>query len=147
MDQQTHHSSDCEVRALLLLLAILEHIIKREDTGRNQIVWLQKIKILEVVSMERQVLKGSKAYLMIDAKLHVLTPLLLLLHETCGKRTTSCVNDATTLFPLDRRMQTKVFARSETQSSEVFDVAKLLGSIFHQGFQFCESFFDLRHCT
>lgn len=44
--QRTYHSSDCKVRALLLLLAVLENIIEREYTWRYQIVRLQKIEIL-----------------------------------------------------------------------------------------------------
>jgi hypothetical protein len=147
MYQQTHHPPDCEVRTLLLLFTILEHIVERENTWRNQIVRLQKVEVLVGSARIAKSNKKSKAYLMVDAEFHILAPLLLLFDETCRERSTSGVNDATTLFPLDRRMQTKVFTRSETQSSKVLDIAKLLGSVIHQSFQFRESLFNLRHCT
>jgi len=147
MYEQTYHSSDCEVWTLLLLLAILEYIVECEDTWGNQIMWFQKIEVLRQVSSDSSVRKKSKACLMVDAKFYILAPLFLLLDEACRQRSTSGVNNTTTLLPLDRRMQTKVFTRSETQSSKVFDIAKLFGSIFHQSFQFCESLFDLGHCT
>ncbi len=35
---------------------------------------------------------------MVDADVDVLTPLLLLLHESSGEIATSCVNNALTLF-------------------------------------------------
>lgn len=130
---QTHHSSDCKVWALLLLLAILEHVVECEDTRRDQIVRLQKIEIL-IGSATIAKCNKKKAYLMVDAKFYILAPLLLLFDKACGKRSASSINDATTLFPLDRRMQTKVFTRCETQSSEVLNIAKLFRTIFHQSF-------------
>src|SRR5690242_3051681 len=125
-----HHSACCKVRTLLLLLAVLEQPIEREDTRRDEVVWLEKIKVL-----------------MVHAELDVFATLLLLFYETSCKTATSRIHNVAALFTFDAWVQAEILSTRKAQTAELLLMTQLLRAVLHQGLQFSQGFLNLRHST
>lgn len=90
---------------------------------------------------------GEETHIMVDACIDILALLLLLPDEAGCETPTTRINDAATLFPLYRGMETEIFATGEPQTSKLFFVTQPLGPEFHQGFQLDQGLFDFGHGT
>lgn len=144
-----YHSTRCEVGTLLVLLAIPCQAVKGVDTIRYQVVGFEKIEVLplpRMISTPHYKIGKSRrtgsTYIVIDANIDILASLLLLLDKASSQASTAGVDNATALLPLDRGVETQVLSTRQAKSSELLFVAKLLGSILHQDFEFCQSFLN-----
>lgn len=90
---------------------------------------------------------GKETYIMVDACIDILALLLLLPDEAGCETATTRINDAATLFPLYRGMETEIFATGEPQTSKLFFVTQPLGPELHQRFQLDQGLFDFGHGT
>lgn len=101
-----------------------------------------QIKVLRLSVLSNT--SGRRTHIMVNAYRHILPPRHLLLNKASCQTSTPRINNCTTLLPLHRRMQTHVLATRQAQSTEVFYIAQLLCSIFHEIFQLVQSFLNLR---
>jgi len=98
-----------------MLFAIPQHSVKSPDTGRYQIVRLEQIEVI-----------------VINTQVDVL-PAFLALFDEAGRQTPApSVDNGSTFFTLDRRMETQVLSTRKPQTPEIFLLSKLVCAILHE---------------
>ena len=74
----------------------------------------------------------QETYIVVEACIDTLALLLLLPDEAGCETAATRINNAATLLPLYRGMETEVFATGEPETSKLFFVAQPLGPELHQ---------------
>lgn len=144
-----HHATSCEIRALLVLLAITKKTLKCPDAIGHQVVGLEKVQVLWVSAPRgRQREEGmGRGYIMIDAEVYILTPFLLLLDKASGQAATPGVDNGAALLALDRGVEAEILSTGQAERPEVLLISQLLGAVVHQSLQFGQRLLDLGHGT
>ena len=81
-----------------MLFAITDQAIQREDTRRDKIMRFEQVEILAQSATVGDQVPDSKAYVVVDANVHVFSSVLPLLDESSCQTATPSVHDRTTLF-------------------------------------------------
>lgn len=80
----SHHSSCCEVRALLVLLAITQNSVKSPYAIRNEVMGFEKIEILVVSARTERSIRRGWTYVVVYANFNFFATLLLLFDKASG---------------------------------------------------------------
>ena len=87
------------------------------------------------------------AHVVVNTNFHILALFLLLLDETSRQTAAACIDNVAALLPLDRRVQTEVFATCEAKTSEFLFIPETLCSKLYEGLELDQCLFDLGHCA